>query len=101
MVFKAITDVDEIEDSIVFKHSATCPISAAAYKEVEKFMEDNNADVILVIVQEQRDLSQEIATVSGVIHQSPQVIVFRDAAVTSHCSHWDITSKWLSKNSIF
>ncbi len=60
--------------AILFKHSTTCPISAAAYREVEKFEQQSDAPIALVRVIEERPLSNAIAERFGVQHQSPQVL---------------------------
>ena len=44
------------EPVLLFKHSTTCPISAAAYQE----MRGVGREVALVVVQKARDLSREI-----------------------------------------
>ena len=44
---------------VIFKHSTTCPISAAAYNEMEQLA----GEVVLVEVQRARELSREDAYV--------------------------------------
>ena len=56
---------------VIFKHSTTCPISAAAYYEMEEF----EGEVVLVEVQRARELSREIEKQTGVRHESPQVLI--------------------------
>jgi bacillithiol system protein YtxJ len=73
---------------IVFKHSSTCPISAAAYQQMSQL----GADVSLVVVQRARDVSREIAQRTGVQHESPQAIVLRNGQAVWTASHYDITS---------
>ena len=96
--FIAITDenaVDELlarsQDApvIVFKHSTTCPISSAAYREMSE-VEEN---IALVVVQRARALSQKIAEQTGVRHESPQAIILRNGQVVWTASHWSITSE--------
>ncbi len=74
---------------ILFKHSNSCSISAAAYRE----MEHVNEDVRLVEVQSARDVSREIASRTGVRHESPQVIIMRDGKAVWNASHYDVTAK--------
>ena len=59
---------------LLFKHSNACPISAAAYEQMSRV----KGDVSIVVVQQSRDLSREVATRTGVPHESPQVLVLRD-----------------------
>ena len=73
---------------IIFKHSNSCPISAAAYRE----MEHVDIDVRLVDVQRAREVSREIANLTGVRHESPQVIVLRNGKAVWNASHFDVTA---------
>lgn len=80
----------QTEPVVLFKHSTTCPISAHAHREMERFTE---ADVNLVIVQRARDLSGEIERRTGVRHESPQAMVLRAGAVVWNASHYDVTAE--------
>lgn len=68
---------------VVFKHSTTCPISAAAYQEMTQL----DAEVALVDVQSARELSREIENRTGLAHESPQVIILRNGKVVWSASH--------------
>ena len=90
-----ITDVDSFDELaarsqsaavVVFKHSTTCPISAAAYSEMSSF----DGEVALVEVQRARRLSKEIEQRTGVAHESPQVLVLRNGKVVWDASHWRV-----------
>jgi monothiol bacilliredoxin len=74
---------------VIFKHSNSCPISAVAYRE----MEDMDGDVSLIEVQSARDVSLEIASRTGVRHESPQVIVLRDGKAVWNASHFDVKAR--------
>ena len=80
---------------IIFKHSSTCPVSARAYREFQKF--DTQLPVELVIVQNDRQRSNEIATQYGIKHESPQVLFVAGDKVLAHASHGSITFDWLQK----
>ena len=71
---------------IVFKHSNACSISARAYREMEKV----EADVNILVVQSARDVSRELANLTGVRHETPQVIVLRDGKAVWNASHFDV-----------
>jgi len=73
---------------VLFKHSSTCPISSHAYKQMSQV----EREVSLVVVQRARDLSGEIASVTGVRHESPQAIVLRNGEAVWTASHFDITA---------
>ncbi len=90
-----ITDVESFEELasqsqdapvVVFKHSTTCSISAAAYDEMSRF----DGEVAVVEVQRARSLSTEIEQRTGVNHESPQVLVLRKGKVVWDASHWKV-----------
>lgn len=96
--FIAVTDPQSLESLftlshshpvIIFKHSTTCPISAAAHKQMSRV----GAEVSLVVVQRARDVSNEVASRTGVRHESPQVMVLKSGKVVWSASHFDITAK--------
>jgi bacillithiol system protein YtxJ len=78
---------------VIFKHSATCPISARAYHQMERF----EGEVELVEIQRVRELSREIEDKTGVAHESPQVIVLRNGQVVWNASHWAINAETVAE----
>ena len=72
---------------VLFKHSLTCPISTAAYKE----MTDFEGDVSLIVVQRDREISREVERMTGIRHESPQAIILRNGEAVWNASHWRIT----------
>ncbi len=74
---------------VFFKHSSTCGISAG----VKDIVSHSDLDLNVVIVQTERELSNEIAVRTSVRHQSPQAIVISDGRAVFHASHYDITAK--------
>ena len=71
---------------VVFKHSNACSISARAYREMEKV----EADINILVVQSAREVSRELANLTGVRHETPQVIVLRDGKAVWNASHFDV-----------
>ena len=71
---------------IVFKHSTACSISSRAYREMEKL----EAPVNILEVQTAREISRELANLTGVRHETPQVIVLRDGKAVWNASHFDV-----------
>ena len=67
---------------VIFKHSATCPFSAAAQVEVANAKHD--IDIYGMVLQYTGDLKTEIADKLGVEHQSPQTIVVHQGKAVSH-----------------
>ncbi|MFF5994531.1 bacillithiol system redox-active protein YtxJ [Lysinibacillus sp. KU-BSD001] len=79
---------------VVFKHSTTCPISAAAYRE---FTSVELADAYLVKVIEHRDVSNEIAKDLQVQHASPQAIIIQNGQAVWQATHYKITANALKE----
>jgi bacillithiol system protein YtxJ len=73
----------------LFKHSLTCPISAGVFEIVSGI----DADIYLIVVQHSRDISNEIATRTGVRHESPQAVILKDSKAVYHASHYDVTAQ--------
>jgi bacillithiol system protein YtxJ len=78
---------------VIFKHSISCPISAAAYREMQQL--DN--DVVLIEVQSAREVSRELANRTGIRHESPQVIVFRNGKAVWNASHYGVSAQEVAK----
>lgn len=81
----------------LLKHSLTCPISHAAYKEYEKYADENqDIKAYYLAVQEARPLSNEIAEKFQIKHESPQAILFSNGEALWNASHWKITNRSLA-----
>ena len=87
-IMKTSADLDEAlrashdEPIVIFKHSATCPFSAAAQVEVAHAKHD--ITIYGIVLQYVPELKQEIANRLGVEHQSPQTIVVHQGKAISH-----------------
>jgi bacillithiol system protein YtxJ len=84
---------------LLFKHSLTCPISARALRELESYLEraDPRLSANLIIVQEARPVSDEVAIRLGLKHESPQAILLRDGRPLWKASHMEITAARLEQ----
>ena len=90
--FNKILTTSNERPVFLLKHSTRCPVSAVARIEFEQFSGlTDNADFWQVLVVENRPLSLQIAAVSGVDHQSPQVLLFIGGKAALSCSHRDIS----------
>ena len=78
---------------IVFKHSNACSISSRAYREMEKL----EGQVNILEVQSAREISRELANLTGVRHETPQVIVLRDGKAVWNASHFDVQAAAVAK----
>jgi len=81
---------------LVFKHSSRCSISTAAHHRVSSWLREHpEVEVGYVDVIAQRSLSNELASVWSVEHQSPQLLWFRDAEHVLHANHFGIDAGWI------
>ena len=64
---------------VLFKHSATCPFSAAAQVEVANAKHD--VDVYGLVIQYARELSAEVAERLDTEHRSPQALIVHKGKV--------------------
>lgn len=89
--------IRNLEKAVVFKHSRSCPVSWAASTQVRRFQKANpSVPVYTLTIQDDRELSAAIAENTGIPHESPQVIVFRNGAVVDSKSHGGVTEQNLT-----
>ena len=84
----------------VFKHSLTCGTSSAAWAEFRRFaagQPDDGAVYALIEVQNARAVSNALAERTGIPHESPQVLLLRDARVAWQGSHYQISARALKQ----
>jgi bacillithiol system protein YtxJ len=90
----SIEQLDEIEKLseerpvVIFKHSTTCGISAAAKSRLEAvpFNSENGLFYYLDLLT-YRPVSNKVAEKFGVVHQSPQIIVIKNGKAIYNNSH--------------
>ncbi|MEZ5344059.1 MAG: bacillithiol system redox-active protein YtxJ [Pyrinomonadaceae bacterium] len=87
-VLKQLFDESHHKPIVFFKHSITCPISRNVFSEVSKI----DTDIWVMVVQDARKISNELAEKTGIRHESPQAIVIHKGEVIYHSSHYDITA---------
>ncbi|WKN41096.1 monothiol bacilliredoxin BrxC family protein [Tunicatimonas pelagia] len=80
--FEAAIEASYEKPIVIFKHSATCPFSAAAQVEVANAKPA--IDIYGIVLQYTSDLKTEIAEKLDVEHQSPQTIVVHKGKAVSH-----------------
>jgi len=83
----------ESKPVVIFKHSNARGISASIFKEMEQLGDQVN----LVEVQSARDISRELANMTGIRHETPQVIVLRDGKAVWNASHFGIKAAEVKK----
>ncbi|SDD69913.1 bacillithiol system protein YtxJ [Terribacillus halophilus] len=104
MEAKVIQNQEEFQDVLnreaafyLLKHSLTCPISARAKQEYDRYSLDTQLPMYTLYVQEARELSNMIAQRYEVKHESPQTLLFQNNQVIWHTSHHDITETALQE----
>lgn len=106
---KELTTVEEWKEVLsssseqpvfVFKHSTSCSVSAGAWEEFQKYLQDSpnqQVQYVYVKVIESRPVSNQIAEELGVKHESPQVILVKDQEAIWHTSHFKITKEVIAE----
>jgi bacillithiol system protein YtxJ len=84
---------------LIFKHSTRCSISMMALTrfECEWDQDIRNCDLYFLDLIAHRDISNKIEEITGVVHQSPQVIVLRKGEVLYEESHNSISARDIKK----
>ena len=79
--------------SIIFKHSTRCSISMMAKRRFEMEWSDLPAQTPAYFLDllQHRDLSNQIAQLFDVAHQSPQMLLIKDGECILEQSHGDIS----------
>ena len=85
---------------LIFKHSTRCPVSSRTYNQIEAstdVLNKSNIDIYYVDVIAERQLSNDIARVLDITHQSPQAFFIKNSEVAWHASHGQISKESLGK----
>ena len=77
----------------LFKHSLTCGISARAIREYQRFAAERGeeADHLLLEIQNARPASRAVEEATGVRHESPQALLLVGGRAVWNASHSRIT----------
>lgn len=103
---KEVTNEQQLDELIanskelfLFKHSTQCGISAGAFDEFQSFAE-KHPDVTCAYIDllAHRSVSNYLAEISHVKHQSPQVILYSQGKVLWNASHRAITQQALESH---
>jgi bacillithiol system protein YtxJ len=77
----------------LFKHSNACGVSREALAQITDFLARNpGQDAGVVVVQEQRSLSNWVSNRLKYVHQSPQLFLVQAGSVLWSATHWGITA---------
>ena len=78
---------------LIFKHSTSCSISAAAKSKLERQWADaglGNAKIYYLDLLRYRPISAQVAEQFGVRHESPQILLIQDGECRYDASHMGI-----------
>ena len=91
---KEIIEESKTKLVVVFKHSTRCGISRGVLSKFEKATDSKVENVAFYYLDllKYRNISNEIASLLSVYHQSPQAILIKNGEVVTHNSHYDIIS---------
>ncbi|TCD00559.1 bacillithiol system redox-active protein YtxJ [Pedobacter frigidisoli] len=102
MTWVNLTSIDQLNEvkaasgySLIFKHSTRCSISMMAKRNFE-FSWDvipENTKLYFLDLISYRDVSNEIASLFQVAHQSPQILLIKDGDCVLEASHSDISAE--------
>lgn len=86
---------------LVFKHSTTCPISKTALARLERQWQASQVGSLQAYYLDllsNRPISNRIAEIFDVKHESPQILLIQNGICIYHTSHLDISFANLIEN---
>lgn len=86
------------EPVVFFKHSTQCSRSAVAHEELQTFLSENpTVPCGVVLVIEDREISDAMEDRLGIEHESPQAILVSRGRPVWHAEHFRVTAKALEE----
>lgn len=97
---KEIIDESFKKPQAIFKHSITCGISAKVKDNLATGAEDLSeiVDIHYLDLINFRDVSNLVAKETGVVHQSPQIIILVNGEVSIADSHFVLSVDFVKKH---
>jgi bacillithiol system protein YtxJ len=101
MDWKVLLDENELDElirrskarsQVIFKHSTRCSISAVAKGRLERSKVLPGADIYYLDLISYRNISNKIAQVFNIHHESPQVLVIKNGVCVYDESHMGINA---------
>jgi hypothetical protein len=95
-----LTELDRIKSEsfkhnvLLFKHSTSCSISLTALNRLERNWKEEDSEKLnpfYLDLLNHRDVSNAIAEIYGIEHQSPQVLVIKDGKCIYTETHYGIS----------
>ena len=88
---KQIISKSQLRPQVIFKHSTRCSISAVALQRLQKTEQPSDIDFYYLDLLSNRALSNKVADIFKIPHESPQVLVIRDGQCVYDESHMGIS----------
>lgn len=100
-----ISQLDAVEDLsreklvVIFKHSVSCGISNMVWRQFQNEIDFNTDDLEMLYLDllAHRNVSNEISRRFQVLHQSPQMLIIKNAETIHHASHSAIRASDLKR----
>ena len=83
----ALKELSKTRTQVIFKHSTRCSVSSIAKNRLEKNEQPGDIDFYFLDLLQFRSLSDKIASDFAVYHESPQVLLIKDAECIYDESH--------------
>jgi monothiol bacilliredoxin len=80
----------ERQPVLFFKHSNTCGVSNRALGEFRRYLQAPESALVgnyLIVIQNAREVSAELARLTGVQHESPQAVIVAEGRAVWNDSH--------------
>ena len=82
--------------ALIFKHSTRCSVSRMSLKQFEsEFNQEDALDIWFLDLLNHREISNQIAEMFSVRHESPQVLIIKNGVCSYHASHHHIEAERL------
>jgi len=88
---KQIISNSQLKPQVIFKHSTRCSISAVALQRLQKANQPAEIDFYFLDLIAHRPISNKVAEVFNVRHESPQVLIIRNGQCIYDESHLGIS----------
>lgn len=86
-----IKNLSKAKPQLIFKHSTRCSISSMAKSRLERGSEPEGIDFYYLDLVKHKDISQQVASIFNVSHESPQVLLIKNEECVYDESHSGIT----------
>ena len=90
----------DVKGVFVFKHSTRCSVSYMAYKGLKAMWKFEGIPFYYLDLIKFRNISNEVASVFNLKHESPQLLYIKDGECTNSASHFNVNvdtiQNWLN-----